>query len=58
MFEDEYEYDYDRIVEDSDALYEDDDEDIYSDDEYDYDYANEREFDSYYHDVMDELTDE
>ena len=35
MFDDEYEYDYDRIVEDSDALYEDDDEDIYSDDEYD-----------------------
>jgi len=58
MFDDEYEYDYDRIVEDSDALYEDDDEDIYSDDEYDYYYSNEREFDCYYHDIMDELSDE
>ena len=55
MFEDEYEFDYDRVVEDTDELYDDDEdfwsEDIYEDDEY----ANEREYDCYYHNVMDEL---
>ena len=53
MFEDEYEFDYDRIVEDTDELYED--EDFYTEDEYDYDYENEREYDCYYHNVIDEL---
>ena len=55
MFEDAYEFDYDRVVEDTDELY---DEDFYSDDEYDFDYANEREYDCYYHNVMDELDNE
>ena len=59
MFENEYEFDYDRIVEDTDELYEYAD---YSDepeeDEYDYDYTNEREYDCYYHNVMDELDNE
>ena len=50
MFEDEYEFDYDKIVENTDELYEDD--------EYDYDYANESEYDLYYHNVMDELDNE
>lgn len=57
MFEDEYEFDYDRVVEDTDELYDDEDfwsEDIYEDDEY----ANEREYDYYYHDVVDELDNE
>lgn len=57
MFEDEYEFDYDRVVEDTDELYDDEDfwsEDIYDDDEY----ANEREYDYYYHDVVDELDNE
>ena len=54
MFDDEYEFDYDRIIEDTDELY-DEDEDIYTDDEYDYDYMNEQEYDCYYHNVMDEL---
>jgi hypothetical protein len=51
----EYEYDYDRVVDDSDDLLEDED---YSDDSYDYDYVNEREFDCYYHTLADELADE
>jgi len=49
----EYEYDYDRIVEDSDELYEDD--------FYDNDYDIEEDFsywDNYYHNVADELIDE
>lgn len=49
-----YEYDYDRIVEDSDELYIED----FHDDEYDYDLSNEREFDCYYHNVIDELDNE
>ena len=54
MFEDEYEFDYDRVVEDTDELYDDEDfwsEDIYEEDEY----SNEREYDLYYHNVVDEL---
>jgi hypothetical protein len=51
----EYEYDYDRVVDDSDDLLEDED---YTDDSYDYDYVNEREFDCYYHTLADELADE
>ena len=54
MFE-EYEFDYDRIVEDTDELYDYADYSDEPDDEYDYDYDNEREFDCYYHNVMDEL---
>ena len=42
----EYEFDYDSIVEDSDEL-------IYEDD--DYSYEDEREYDYYYHNVMNEL---
>jgi len=49
MFEDAYEYDYDRMVADSDDL------DLY-DDEYDYDDI-ENEFDCYYHNITDELID-
>ena len=61
MYDDEYEFDYDRVVEDTDDLYD------YADysDEPDYDdyadsdeYENEREFDCYYHNVMDELDNE
>lgn len=52
MFEDEYEFDYSRVIEDTDELYEDD---FYTDDEYDYDLNNEREYDCYYHNVVDEL---
>ena len=38
MFDDEYEFDYDRVVEDTDELYDDEDfwsEDIYDEDELD-----------------------
>ena len=55
MCEDEYEFDYDRVVEDAEELYEYADYSDEPDDEYDYDYANEREYDCYYHNVMDEL---
>jgi hypothetical protein len=52
MFEDGYEFDYDRVVEDTDELYDYAD---YSDEpEYD-DIENEREYDFYYHNVIDEL---
>ena len=54
MFEDEYEYDYDRIVEDTDELYEDD----FYEDEYDHNYDTTTEYDYYYHNVMDELDNE
>lgn len=57
MFEDEYEFDYDRVVEDTDELY-DDDEDFWSEDIYDDEYPNEREYDLYYHNVIDELDNE
>jgi hypothetical protein len=43
-------YDYESIVKDTDPLYEDED---HSDDEYDY--SNEREFDCYYYNIIDEL---
>jgi len=47
---DEYEFDYDRIVEDTDALYEDD----YLYDEYD-DYPDHADYEHYYHNILDEL---
>lgn len=50
MFDEENYYDYESILEDTDPLYEDED---YSDDEYNY--SNEREFDCYYHNIIDEL---
>jgi hypothetical protein len=56
MFENVYEYDYDRMVDDSEDLM---DDDYYgSDDEYDYDLDNEKEFDCYYHNIADELIDD
>ena len=56
MFEDEYEFDYDRVVEDTDELY--DDDDFWSEDIYDDEYDNEPEYDYYYHNVVDELDNE
>lgn len=53
MFADDYEFDYDRIVEDTDELYEDD----FYDDEYD-DHTEESEYEHYYHNVMNELDSE
>ncbi len=47
MFDDDIYLDYESIIEDTDPLYEDD--------EYDYDYSNEREFDCYYYNIIDEL---
>ena len=55
MFDNDEYIDYDRIVDDSDDLL---DEDYYSDDEYGYDLDNEQEFDCYYHTLADELVDE
>ncbi len=56
MYDDEYEFDYDRVVEDSEELYEYAD---YSDEPaYEDDYTNEREYEHYYHNVMDELDNE
>ena len=56
-YEDDYEFDYDRVVEDADDLYDYAD---YSDepDPDEYDYANGREYDYYYHNVVDELDNE
>jgi hypothetical protein len=50
MFDEDIYLDYESIVNDTDPLYEDED---YSDDEYDY--SNEREFDCYYYNIVDEL---
>jgi hypothetical protein len=58
MYDDEYEFDYDRVAEDADELYEYadySDEPDYEPDPDEYEYHNEREFDCYYHNVMDEL---
>lgn len=54
MYTDDYEFDYDRVIEDADELYE------YADysDEPEYEEDDEREFDCYYHNVMDELDSE
>ena len=54
MFENEYGFDYDRVVEDADALYEDD----FFDDGDDYDFADQHDYEYYYHDVVDELDNE
>lgn len=54
MFDNEYEYDYDRIVEDTDELYDQYDDFDDADDEYD----NDVEWDNYYHNVADELIDD
>lgn len=56
-YEDDYEFDYDRVAEDADDLY---DYGNYSDepDPDEYEYQNEQEFDCYYHNVMDELDNE
>jgi hypothetical protein len=50
MFNNEYEFDYDRVIEDTDELYEDD---YYTDgysDEPDYE-----EYENYYHNLIDEI---
>jgi hypothetical protein len=54
MFQDEYEFDYDRVVEDSESLYEDD----YFDDGNSYDYSDQDYYEHYYHNVVDELDNE
>lgn len=58
MFEDTYEFDYDRVVEDSESLYEDD----YFDDGDSYDHADQDDYqdyyEHYYHNVVDELDNE
>jgi hypothetical protein len=54
-YDDEYEFDYDRIVEDTDELYEYADYSDEPDEDYESDYEDEREYDHYYHNVMDEL---
>jgi len=48
MFED-FDYDYNNILEDVDDLYEEEDYD---------DIDNEKEWDSYYHNIADELVDD
>ena len=53
MFADDYDFDYDRMVEDMDELYADD----FYDDEED-NHTDEREYEHYYHNVMDELDSE
>ena len=58
MFENEYEFDYDRVVEDSDALYEDDFFDVIFDDDDDYDSPDQQDYEYYYHNVVDELDNE
>ena len=56
MFDDNNEYiDYDRLIDDSEDLM---DDEYYSNEYDDYDYGNEREFDCYYHNITDELIDE
>ncbi len=61
MYNDEYEFDYDRVVEDSEELYDENSDPFFDDfyeDNHDYDLDNEREYDCYYHNVVDELDNE
>lgn len=51
MYDERIEYDYEQILADSDDLFDDED------DQYDYDYTNKKEYDHYYHDIVDELED-
>jgi len=55
MFNDEYEFDYDRVVEDSEELY--DYADYFDEPDYD-DFEDEKEYEHYYHNVVDELDNE
>jgi len=54
MYDETYEFDYDRVTEDADELY---DYANYSDepDYDDCDQSDDSEYDCYYHDIMDEL---
>lgn len=54
MYDETYEFDYDRVAEDADELY---DYANYSDepDYDDCDQSDDGEYDCYYHDIMDEL---
>jgi len=54
MYDETYEFDYDRVAEDADELY---DYANYSDepDYDDCDQSDDSEYDCYYHDLMDEL---
>lgn len=51
MYDERIEYDYEQILADSDDLFDDED------DEYDNDYIDPKEYDHYYHDIVDELDD-
>lgn len=54
MFDDNEEYlNYDRLVDESDDLFDD-----YDSDDDGYDMQNEQEFDCYYHNLTDELIDD
>jgi len=50
MYDENIEYDYEQIIADSDDLFD-------YEEEYDYDYTNEKEYNHYYHDIVDELED-
>ena len=50
----EYEYEYDNIIEDTEELY-DDDDDYYMDDE---DAINTSDWENYYHNIVDEIIDD
>jgi hypothetical protein len=52
MFEEEpYEYDYDRILEDTEELYN-------YEENYDYDYHEEIEYENYYHSIVEEIAED
>ncbi len=50
MFDNEYEYDYDRIVEDTDELYQDD-----YDNEPEYSDEPDSEWENYYHTLVEDI---
>ena len=50
MYDENIEYDYEQIIADSDDLFD-------YEEEHDHDYTNEKEYNHYYHDIVDELED-
>lgn len=59
MYEDEYEFDYDRVADDADELYTYPDYSDEPDDNYGYDHVDERldseHYEYYYHNLTDEI---
>lgn len=55
MYADNYDFDYDRMANDADDMY---DNDYYEDEDFSHDLEAEAEWENYYHNIADEISDE